>query len=587
MKIKCTVVFLVFFLSSCATYKATVSAKKQDNVNFSSIRVNPEWQFQKLRGRLIAPLIFTAAGAGIGYSKMIVLKNGVSSGENAATFGLYGLLAGGVVNLFISGKARSRKFEMEDSGKWLKEYNKSIGANYVIRNKEADNSLVLVPGEIVERARIEYGQTVQAINDEKFTLRQLIDIKNSSPGKYEYLFPSEAKTLSGLIDSRISAVAKKELTKLARSAANSDNSLTTLKSLKNFYADNNHLYVYADESTRTEANNVINKKAKQVIQVLMMDEKEALQKIPDGENGLALMKIFSKRFHTHFDLYKDDYKEITEISFMIMEKNTAIVRGLTRDLHSKINTSLTVTNLDRIYQNYLLNTVSTDPVIIELEGLIFRRKRELINEEEKKRQEAIREREMKILLAEAKAPKFVTEDLKNEQIIRNIFRGHFKELPFSRADNDFSILLNAYINQYSSLCNEYLPKNKIELTTQECATEKVTTDGWGFETGRECVSWRTVRTGIFASPLMYEAKEAIAIPNSLTLIGGVLDFFSGKTSLGDVFSGVVNLVVDQKTVSNDMRRLIRQNGCPSQALRRFETNLSNFSHNRAALKIED
>lgn len=176
---------------------------------------------------------------------------------------------------------------------------------------------------------------------------------------------------------------------------------------------------------------------------------------------------------------------------------------------------------------------------------------------------------------------FSSKGLKNEELFANIFLGDFEALPFKRDDITFSSLFGAYLQSYAEYCSSSLPANKVEMTRQECARERVVRNGWGVEISRTCIEWRTVGTGLYADPALYSAKstveraQAAKILNPKSgggILGGVLEALTDLTS-GKTLNEMGNAI----DVSNDVAPLVKMNACSGPGLKRFQENLRRFA----------
>lgn len=182
---------------------------------------------------------------------------------------------------------------------------------------------------------------------------------------------------------------------------------------------------------------------------------------------------------------------------------------------------------------------------------------------------------------------FSSKGLKNEELFANIFLGDFESIPFARDHISFSALFGAYLKSFAEYCSSSLPGNKVEMTRQECATERVTRNGWGVEISRTCVEWRTVGTGLYADPALYAARLTVDRAQAAKILnpksgGGILgglaealtDFASGKT-LDEMGKAI--------DVSSDVAPLVSMNACSSPGLKRFQENLRRFALNEPPL----
>ncbi|MBK8464864.1 MAG: hypothetical protein IPL32_03455 [Chloracidobacterium sp.] len=183
---------------------------------------------------------------------------------------------------------------------------------------------------------------------------------------------------------------------------------------------------------------------------------------------------------------------------------------------------------------------------------------------------------------------FSTKGLKHEELFANIFLGDFEALPFKRDELSFSTLLGAYLQSFAESCSTALPNNKVEMTRQVCATERVTRNGWGVEIGRSCVEWRTEGTGLFADPAMYSAKSSVDRAQAAK----ILNPKSGGGILGGILEGLVDLTSGKTLndmgnaidVSSDVAPMVRMNVCTGPGLKRFQENLRRFAINERPLE---
>lgn len=177
---------------------------------------------------------------------------------------------------------------------------------------------------------------------------------------------------------------------------------------------------------------------------------------------------------------------------------------------------------------------------------------------------------------------FTAKGLHNEKILRNIYLGEFAEIPFDREDLNFSMLYGAYLNSYARRCGAHLPRNKVEMTYQECDVWRVTRNGYGVETSRYCARWETVGTGLYADPQMYEAKSAL----DRIQAGDALRTVFGMLAKPDPLAGAMNMAGNAQAAGNDMEALVQMNACVSSGLKRFQENLRLFALNKQPLRLE-
>lgn len=166
---------------------------------------------------------------------------------------------------------------------------------------------------------------------------------------------------------------------------------------------------------------------------------------------------------------------------------------------------------------------------------------------------------------------FLAEGLTNRDLLTGLFAGKFKAIELDPNSQIFLMLFNAYLVSYARLCTPYLPPKKVEITSQECASERVTRNGFGTVVARTCVEYVAVGIGLFADPVLYDAR--VSIDNRLAA-----DPFHGG-------GGLLTMVAFKEVINEDMSALVKMNGCNSPGLKRFQENLRLFALNRQPIRL--
>nr|WP_136250938.1 hypothetical protein [Ningiella ruwaisensis] len=171
---------------------------------------------------------------------------------------------------------------------------------------------------------------------------------------------------------------------------------------------------------------------------------------------------------------------------------------------------------------------------------------------------------------------FSAKNLNYESELTAIYLGDFDHARLSSDSLTVGLILNDYMHAYGRYCDSELPANKVPITREECATESVTTDGWGVETSRVCVNWVEIPTGLYADPVIYNTSKRLASSASLDMFGDAMqgDWFAGKSILDDKVS-----------LGDDMEKLVNQNQCNNKGLKRFEENLLRFIHGQSGIRL--
>ena len=178
------------------------------------------------------------------------------------------------------------------------------------------------------------------------------------------------------------------------------------------------------------------------------------------------------------------------------------------------------------------------------------------------------------------------QGLANQGLIQALYEGNFRVISLEREDPKYSGLFEEYLKAFGQRCAAYLPANKIEMTRQECTTERVTTRG-GIETGRECVNYVTVGIGIYADPILYDAlrtAKRLSAGDAARHLGRMISDM-GRPG-GNPIAGMMQMVGDTQAASSDMKSIVQMNACDTPALDRLEDNLRLFALNRPPIKLD-
>ncbi len=170
-----------------------------------------------------------------------------------------------------------------------------------------------------------------------------------------------------------------------------------------------------------------------------------------------------------------------------------------------------------------------------------------------------------------------TLNLNYETELTGVYLGDFKHARLSADGVPVSMIFRHYLEAFGRHCKHCLPANKVPITVSECATESVTRDGWGYEISRTCVEWRDVPTGLYADAALYASSNRVSHAAGMNML-------SESMGEGDLLAGR-GAVDDKLSLGNDMEKLVLQNGCKSDALKRFEQNLYRFVEGKPPLKL--
>ena len=169
---------------------------------------------------------------------------------------------------------------------------------------------------------------------------------------------------------------------------------------------------------------------------------------------------------------------------------------------------------------------------------------------------------------------FSANGLHNEKTLTDLYTGNFVGIPFDRENLPFLTLFQSYLESYAQHCAAYLPPNKVEMTRQVCARESYQVNQYGARVGAStCVEYRTEGTGLYADPVLYDAKGEVDRVAALSVVKDTLKLMTQKNPL----EGALNTLKDTQVTADDMNRLFGLNSCPSPGVKRFQENLRLFA----------
>jgi len=175
-----------------------------------------------------------------------------------------------------------------------------------------------------------------------------------------------------------------------------------------------------------------------------------------------------------------------------------------------------------------------------------------------------------------------TDGLYFAEFYDNVFRGHFENVTFKSDDLFFYSIFNQYLRAYGGQCSKHLPKNKVMIMDLECAMENVTTNGYGIES-RTCIKWRTVPSGLYAKPDLYNTliiMESIQKKNALQK---GLNFISDPNYMGNS----IDFIHKAKGLQKDLLEIFQLNSCSSNSIARFDENLKLFALNKTGIRSKE
>ncbi|WP_154857067.1 hypothetical protein [Cyclobacterium xiamenense] len=394
MKLFSGLLLLSLFAASCTTYQATVT--KHDELNYSAIRVYPEWTYKKPKGKKwIAPLIGLSIGGAYGYQTEFTYDGQTfREAENAAIWGGAGLIAGAMVNGILFPKYAARRkqtFELSQSDKWVKSFNSTTGINYVISQKELNNTLVLVPEEKIRELRQQAQVLRNDLNQATPTIGfdELQSWKGDLQREYSVLPSSEISDLSLLISTNEAKVANIDLLAKVQQLQVLNPDLNSVNVLNRFSGANALLYSKADALTQQRANDIIFTRITEIFNQILPEEKNKLASIEPGKEGIGPINAFYQSFTQKYGNLLT-FEQVKELKMLIEAKKSSMLTAIAREIRLEIDNAQSVNQLETITNTYLSHVDTGNSLIATLNERIIARKREILEEE--KRRELAKQR---------------------------------------------------------------------------------------------------------------------------------------------------------------------------------------------------
>jgi len=177
---------------------------------------------------------------------------------------------------------------------------------------------------------------------------------------------------------------------------------------------------------------------------------------------------------------------------------------------------------------------------------------------------------------------FNTDGLYFAEFYDYIFRGHFENIKMTREDLDFLMIFEQYLRTYGRQCNQYLPKDKVEIMELQCDEYLVEKNLYGDELSRTCTKWIWVGTKLFARPDLYNAKKEVERLQSKDAIQNAFAAMTDPNAIGNSMDRVHKI----NGLRNDMTQMFTLNPCNSEGVRRFEENLKRFALSQKSMRME-
>lgn len=164
-----------------------------------------------------------------------------------------------------------------------------------------------------------------------------------------------------------------------------------------------------------------------------------------------------------------------------------------------------------------------------------------------------------------------------------IYKGRFDVMKSYSWIDDIviSAIANQFMRKQAVKCGvSHIPSaNVVPVMDEVCVEEAVTRNGYGVVVSRSCSKWEDRPSGLYTSKELFQANARVK--NRIN-----------KKVLSTAFKMLINreeTLATQRIVSEilgDLDKMLRLNGCGSEAIDRFEENLIRFINDERPLKLK-
>jgi len=588
---------LTILFGACSSYKAT--ADRQEQLSYDALRVQPAWEHHEQPAqKFILPAVGLTAGALYGYQTEFTYGGETFDGtENAALWGGVGLVGGVVLNntLFPKRPRARRAFDLSESDKWLRSWNHATGSDYLIRENSTNNSLILVPRARVLEIRQEYRSLEEDLSQSRpsTSYAALQEWKQKLSGEYSILPATELSYVERLISEYESKVASAELESQLADIEAMESTYNTITTLHRLQRELGPVYYLAEPESQRMFDGHVRTRITAILAGVLPEDEHRVDRVSSSMEGIEELNGLFRDFDRRYGLLKD-FDMVNGMYERFHRKKEEILITNSVQIDAQINGAVSVDQLEDLDARYFVALHSERGEVADVRNHLIQRREAILAEERRQQieaQTAAQQRAQAALAAQNEAlaaenslltpNSFLARGLANEALMIRIYRGEFVNIDLNRDGMRFVLLYSAYLNSYAKQCPAHLPADKIEMTRQVCSGWIETRDGWGNFVSRNCNSWETVNTGLYADPEMYKAKFELELLQAGDAFRQAFGVFSANDPIAETF----NLVGDTATISSDMTRLLQLNACDSPGLMRFQGNLRLFALNKRPKRL--
>jgi hypothetical protein len=454
----------------------------------------------------------------------------------------------------------------------------NVISNYYLA---AGNPDIINKVATVDAKRNQLKKELASLSENSISKTRLSQFKQRLVRDYAVLLDSELKRTSIKIDTLIAKKVDTQLDGILASIEKLNNEKQSLARLAELMQEAQQLYPEASRSKQTELQYQLDTKAKVLLQNTIKSDLASVNQILDIGQINEKIRDFKQDYAAF-----SRYEEVKNGEITLVSKKENLINSQISNIESQIAQADDNT-FQRLQNEFKGHLPSQSAQYQKLTRLFDSRKKDLVEQQRaaQKQQKLAKSQDRITYLntngKEEGKMQFKTLGLNNAAFFDYIYRGHFENIELDVNSSHFLMILSGYLNTFGSLCPELLPDDKVEIMTQECSRENVTTDGWGVEISRYCIAWRTVGTGIFADPKLYAAKMRLVAKQDQNALRTVIDMYTNPNAMGNS----VDQIHKAKALLSDWSNFFRLNPCDSKTIEQFTNNLLAFANGQQPTRL--
>ena len=434
----------------------------------------------------------------------------------------------------------------------------------------------------VDTKRDQLKNELDTASEKGISKTELLKLKKSLTSEYAILLDSELKQANEKIDAAIAIKVDTQLDEVISSINKLNNEKKSLTKLTLLKQQGQQLLPEASQGKQVEFQSRLEMKAS----ILLKNAVDSDLSSVDQNSDISQINQKILDFKNDYNAFSGN-NEVKKGEEKLLSRKERLIETQLKTIEDRI-AQADSNNFQRLENEYLGYLPIQSIQYQKLNGLLVSRKKELVEKQRlAKQQEKLTKSQDRITYLNTNGKdegtmQFRTLGLNNAAFFDYIYRGHFENIELDVNSSHFLMILSGYLNTFGSLCPEQLPEDKVEIMTQECSRENVTTNGWGVEVDRYCIAWRTVGTGIYADPKLYAAKMRLVAKQDQNALRTVIDMYTNPNAMGNS----VDQIHKAKALQTDMANFFRLNGCDSKSVEQFATNLLAYANQKPPARLK-